>query len=170
MSAQPIPGLAAVLRDGRQYVLDSVQGLTEDQASKKPAPGRWSVLECMEHIAIVEDRFYGWILNGTENAPEKSWERETKLFTMATDRSYKVQAPEAVVPTGRFATLQEAVAEFEKFRDRTMQLANDKGVELYSIGATHPRFGEMNGSDVMNLMAAHARRHADQILETREAL
>lgn len=129
------------------------------------------MLECMEHIAIVEDRFLGWILNGrTESAPERSWERQTKLFTMITDRSYRVQAPETALPVGRFATLQEAVDAFIAARQATINLHNERGQALYEVAATHPRFGEMNGADVMHVAAAHARRHADQIRETREAL
>ena len=171
MAKDPVPGLAGILNDGRQYVLDSVAGLDDSQARRKPAPERWSVLECMEHIATVEDRFLGWILNGREGGgPERSWERQTKLFSMVTDRSTKVQAPEAVVPTGRFASLEEAIDAFTTARARTIDLHEKFGQDLYQIGATHPRFGDVNGADVMHLIAGHARRHADQIRETREAL
>jgi hypothetical protein len=42
------------LRSGRDEFLASVDGVTEEQAAAKPAAG-WSILECAEHVAIVEE-------------------------------------------------------------------------------------------------------------------
>jgi hypothetical protein len=170
MSAQPIPGLAATLRDGRDYVLDAVGGVSEEQARNKPAPDRWSILDCMEHLVVAEGRFQGWVHNGRDTAPGKDVDREIRLFHMVSDRSFKAQSPEGALPTGRYATLAEAVSEFQKVRTASMDLAADLGTGLYSIGVTHPRLGDMNGSDLMNILTAHARRHADQIREVRETL
>ena len=82
MSPHPIPGLAATLRDGRQYVLDSVHGVSEEQARRAPAPGRWSVLDCLEHLTFVEGRFQEWVLNGTEITPDRNVDREITLYQM----------------------------------------------------------------------------------------
>lgn len=170
MSTQPIPGMAAMLRDGRDYILESIRGLSEDQARLNPAPGRWSVLDCLEHLTFVEGRFQEWLLNGREITPNKNVDREITLYQLVTNRSEKREAPEAVLPAGRFASLAEATAAFEQARAKTMQLAAEKGTGLYTINASHPRFGDMNGAELMNLIAGHARRHADQIREVREAL
>jgi hypothetical protein len=170
MSTDPIPGLAAMLRDGRDYIFESVHGLTEEQARQSPAPGRWSALDCLEHLTLVEGRFQEWLLNGREIEPNKSVEREMTLYQLVTDRSEKREAPEAVLPAGRFASLAAATAAFTHAREKTMQLAAERGTGLYTINASHPRFGDMNGAELMNLIAGHARRHADQIREVRKAL
>lgn len=170
MSAQPVAGLAATLRDGRDYVLESVRGLSEDQSRQQPAPGRWSALDCMEHLTFVEGRFQDWLRNGSEIAPNRSAEREITLYQMLLDRSEKREAPEAVHPAGRFGSLAEAVAAFKQARETSMQMAGDHGTGLLAIRVTHPRFGDMNGVELMNMIAGHARRHADQIREVRETL
>ena len=154
MSAQPIPGLAATLRDGRQYVLDSVHGVSEEQARRAPAPGRWSVLDCLEHLTFVEGRFQEWVLNGTEITPDRNVDREITLYQMLINRTEKREAPEAVLPAGRFASLADAVSGFEAARDKSMQLAADRGTGLLAIRVTHPRFGDMNGAAADNGAAA----------------
>lgn len=162
--------LLAVLKDSRQEVLTAVHGLSDEQAGKKPAPERWSALDCLEHISTVEDRFLGWIAHGTAQDPAPDDKREKSLLMMIMDRTTKVQAPEAVIPSGRFGSLAEAVAAFEAARERSLQIARARGAELYSIKVKHPRFGEMNGAELMHIMAGHGRRHAAQIQEVRSLL
>jgi hypothetical protein len=128
------------------------------------------VLECIEHVVIVENRFLGWIANGPAIAPQPSAEKETSISARVRDRTTKAEAPEAVRPQGRFHTLAEALAEFEAVRERSIQTVQERGGQLYSVGATHARFGEMNGAEVICLIDGHARRHAAQIRETCAAL
>lgn len=162
-------GLIELLESGRQDVLDAVVGLTEADALAKPSPDRWSALECVEHVVIVEERFQGWLENGSSIASVPKPENENRLFSMVTDRSSKVTAPEAVVPSGRFLALKEAVLAFNAARDRSVNLVKQYGETLYTIGARHGRFGELNGVEVVHLMAGHARRHAAQIRELGQA-
>jgi hypothetical protein len=39
----------------------AVAGITETQAAARPDPERWSVLDCVEHVTAVEERFLGWL-------------------------------------------------------------------------------------------------------------
>jgi hypothetical protein len=162
--------LATVLEDGRLFVVDAVRDLSTEHAKTKPGPERWSVLECMEHIVIVEERFMGWIISGREISPDASFEKETRLANMVVDRSVKVTAPEAARPDGRFQTIDEAVEAFNAARDRTARMVEERGAELYKVGITHPRFGDMNGVELVHLLTGHAKRHAAQIREVRESL
>ena len=162
--------LIAILEAGRQDFLEATRGISPEQASGKPAPKSWSVLECIEHVVAVENRFLGWISNGTAIAPQRSEEKEIQLSTTIRSRMTKVQAPEAVHPQGRFKTLAAALAEFEAVRDRSVQVVQERGDQLYSIGVTHSRFGDMNGAELIHVIDGHARRHAEQIRETCEAL
>jgi uncharacterized damage-inducible protein DinB len=45
------------LESTKKDVLDATKDLSPAQWNFKPAPDRWSIAECMEHIAIAED-FY----------------------------------------------------------------------------------------------------------------
>lgn len=158
--------LISILESSRRDFLDATAGISPQQASVKPAPGCWSALECIEHVIAFEDRCLAWISSGTAVAPQRSPEKELRLFTMIRSRLTKVEAPEVFRPRGRFDALAAALAGFKATRDRSVQVARECGDTLYSIGAQHPRFGNLNGVELIHLIDAHARRHADQIRET----
>jgi hypothetical protein len=171
MSPNPELTVIAALEAGREDFLAAIEGLSDAQAAMRPAEGRWSVLECMEHIVTVEERFQGWIDNGKRlEAANPNPENEAALTARVTDRSFTAQAPEAVQPKGRFASVDVGRAAFQSARDRSVQMAQERGGTLYEVGAEHPRFGPLNGMEVLFLIAGHARRHAAQIRENRAAL
>ena len=160
--------LVAIMEAGRRDFLDAIREVSPEQASFKPAPDRWSVLECVEHVVTVEDRHLGWLSNGTADAGQRNSEKEMRLFTTIRSRLTKVESPEAVRPQGRFGTLAAALAAFEAVRDRTVAVIQKSGDGLYSMGAKHPYFGKVNGAELIQLIDGHARRHADQIRENCE--
>lgn len=129
-------------------------------------PGRWSVLEIVEHVTVVEDRFRTRLENATPgDAQPANPAREAELTGKLADRTGRLTAPEPVQPTGRFANLAEALGAFEASRARTIQLAHQRGPELYCLAIDHPRFGRVNGFEALLIVAGHARRHAEQIRE-----
>jgi uncharacterized damage-inducible protein DinB len=159
------------LERGRQEFIAAVAGVSEAQAKVRPDPARWSVLECVEHVTTVEERFQGWLQKAEKlDAPRIDKEKEAGLLVRVADRSTRAQAPEAVVPTGRFATLEQALEQFNINRTRSIQFANDRSDDLYHLSAEHPRFGPMNGAEFLMIITAHAHRHAAQIQEVRAAL
>jgi uncharacterized damage-inducible protein DinB len=159
------------LERGREEFLASVAGLSASQVTMRPDPARWSVLDCVEHVTVVEERFLGWLDNAKKlDEPRIDKEKEANLLVRVADRSARAQAPEAVVPNGRFTTLEQALEQFNVNRTRSVQFAQDRSDELHYLAAEHPRFGPMNGAEFMMIITAHARRHAAQIQEVRAAL
>jgi DinB superfamily len=163
--------LGQILEASRQEFLAASAGLTEAQACTRPEEGRWSVCECVEHVAIVEERFLGFLENGERaGSPVIDPQKEANLIDRVPDRTERVQAPEMVHPSGRFATLADAIAAFSAIRARSIRFAQERASDLSSLGWTHPRFGALNGREVLILMAGHCRRHAAQIREVRAAV
>ncbi len=162
--------LAADLEAGRRDFLDAVRAVSPQHASAKPGPNGWSVLECIEHVAAVEDRYLSWLDSAAAIAPRRDTRKELRLFATVRNRFNRMETPDVLRPCGRFATLADALAGFEAVRDRTVQAARERGEALCSMGIAHPHFGKLNCVELMQLIDAHARRHADQIRETSEAL
>lgn len=170
MAPQERIEIVQILEDSRADFRAAAEGVSESQAKMCPAPGRWSVLECVEHIVITEGRFLGWLQNPiADAAPPMDKEKEAKLLAGVASRAQRVQAPEPAHPTGRFATLAQALDQFDAARTNSIRFAESQGAGLYTLAAKHPFFGVCNGAEVMVLMAAHARRHAAQIREIRSA-
>jgi hypothetical protein len=171
MAPQERSEIVKCLEDSRADFRAAAEGVSEAQATVRPAPEKWSVLECVEHIVIAEGRFLGWLQNpSAEEAPPMDKQKEAKLLLGVASRSQRVNAPEPVHPTGRFATLADALAQFDTVRANSIRFAESTGAGLYSLAAKHAFFGPVNGAEVMVLIAAHARRHAAQIREIRAAL
>jgi uncharacterized damage-inducible protein DinB len=159
------------LERGHRDFLAAVSGLSEAQAAHRPDPTRWSVLDCVEHVTTVEQRFLGWLeADKRAGVPPIDKEKEASLLARVSDRSNRAQAPEAVVPTGRFGTLAEALEQFSQRRSRSIQFAVERCNDLYSLAAEHARFGPLNGAEVMMLIVGHADRHKAQIQEVRASL
>lgn len=159
------------LEDSRAEFLEAVSGVTDLQAKAHPQAGRWSVLDCIEHVVTVEERFFGRLEKAPrEGAPPLNKEHEGELHARVKSRSTRAEAPEPVRPTGRFASLTEATYAFQTARARTIQFAEQQGAEVYTRAESHPRFGSLNGAEMLLIIAGHAQRHAAQIRELRVEL
>ena len=51
----------AELEGSKKAFLDATKGLSAAQWNFKPAPERWSVAECSEHIALSEGFIFGLV-------------------------------------------------------------------------------------------------------------
>jgi uncharacterized damage-inducible protein DinB len=169
MTAEPAFDLIHALEESRQALNDAAAGLTEAEAEAAPEAGRWSVLQCVEHVAFVEERFLGRLAGAPQLATQAE-SREEELAALYTNRSRRFQAPEAAHPTGRFTSLAQALEAFNAVRGRTLKVAAERAAELPLLTLEHPRFGVMNGVGIMVVIAGHAKRHAEQVREIRAAL
>jgi uncharacterized damage-inducible protein DinB len=171
MSPQERIEIVPMLEDSRQEFLTAVRGVSEEQAAAKPDPNRWSVLECVEHVTFVEDRFLKRLETAPRlDAPRVNKEKEADLAQRVPNRTVRAEAPEVARPTGRFRSLDQAMEQFNINRDATIRFAKHRAAELYWLSLEHPRFGPVNGSELMVIIAGHARRHAAQIREAKTAL
>ena len=162
--------LISVLEAGRADFLDATSAVTPAHAGNRPAADRWSVLECIEHVIAVESRYLNWIETGPAIPPRRDPDKELRLFTTVRNRLTKVLTRDVFHPHNRLISLEAAIAEFTAVRDRTVQVVRERAEEIYAVGTTHPYFGNVNGAELIQLIDGHARRHADQIRETSEAL
>ncbi len=169
MAPQDIKDVAGQLETARAELIVVVSSLTEEQARTRPAPGRWSVLECLEHVNFVERRFLGMVRESEAGTPaERDAEKEAALKERVVDRSNRRTAPEAVHPTGKYGSISEALQEFNAARDETLRFASEQGVNLLSRRASHPVLGPLNGVEALLLIAGHGRRHTAQMREAAE--
>ena len=163
--------LLRLLEDTRGEVQAAVKGLGATEACACPAPGRWSVLECLEHITTVEQLFLGRLQHAAStDVPAMDKQREASFLERISSRVQRIEAPEPVRPSGRYAAVSEALAAFDAARAETVSFAQARQAELYSIAVTHPRFGPLNGYEFLILIAAHSRQHSQQMREARAAV
>ena len=143
----------------RTLMLAAIASVSEAQAQKKPAPDRWSVLECVEHLALTERGIFA-AMQANLKAPEASEAERAKTKGKAT-------APVEVAPREEFKTLAAARAAFEAARKATIDFVAITNLPLHSHVTKHFAFGELDVYQWFVLMAGHVERHTKQINEVK---
>jgi uncharacterized damage-inducible protein DinB len=160
-----------MLAESRDKLVDATAGVSDEHAKLRPAEGRWSILECVEHVGRAENGMFGILT--TQMVPSGvagDRSREEILIRGAVDRNRKVAAPDRAFPVGRFATLAEALDDFREKRRRTVAYVEECAEDLRAYAIEHPVIGPCTGQEFLILMALHPARHAEQIREARAAL
>ena len=159
MAPQDTKDVARQLESARTEMIALVSSLTEEQARTRPAPDRWSVLECLEHVCYVERRFLRMVRESEAGRPaECDATKEAALMENVTDRSNRRTAPETVHPFGRCQSIFRGCAGFQRRSRRTLRFASEEGVNLLSRSARHRVFGPLNGVETLLLIGCHGRR------------
>src|SRR5215471_4981937 len=110
------------LQSGKQALANALVGVSEEMARRKPGPERWSILECMEHLAVAETHMLGKTLTAAAIAePRINSIREKAIRERGADRTRRVESPEVARPTGRFQTLEKATETFNSARNRAIE-------------------------------------------------
>lgn len=169
--------LLRLLAESQEKLCEAADGLSEEQARQRPAPDRWSVLECVEHVCHVEDAMFETFT--TKLAPAGApadLNREEMFLRGAASRSRRFSAPARVQPTGRFPSLAAALDYFRKIRARSINYV--RRLELNPRGHTAPHpvaealalDRPLTGQEFLIILALHPARHAEQIREIRRTL
>ena len=158
-----------MLKSSHKHFEASLEGLSDAAALRKPAEHHWSAIDCVEHICIAEGLGLKRLESAEAGDPQVDSAREQHLAAQVLQRDSKIAGPPVTMPTGRFATIAEALAEFGAVRGRTIAFAASCP-NLSCLRVTHPVFGPLTGREYVVLIAGHARRHAAQISEIREQL
>ena len=83
---------------------------------------------------------------------------------MITDRSTKVKTSEPFEPTGKFGSFEATLTEFQTKRDNNINYINNTSDDLRNHYNDFP-FGKIDTYQTILFMAAHSKRHTDQIEE-----
>jgi hypothetical protein len=99
MDATDREQILRLIAESDEALVAAVAGLDHDGARRRPAPERWSVLECTEHVVLVEDAVFARIsLHSTPGAPPAELRREGQILGGMTKRELKFTSPEFAEP------------------------------------------------------------------------
>ena len=158
-----------LLARSRQTLLDAVEHVTDNQARWKPAPDLWSILEYVEHLAVSDDALVALVERALQTPPQDETDeerraREAKIRETPIPRGVN-QAPDRLRPSGRFASLGEAMAAFLAARERTVNYASATQADLRRHFSPHPVLGPLDAYQWLAGNARHAETHAGHIRE-----
>ena len=155
--------IAAEFEVNTQNLLDWADGLRADQFELRPSSGKWSVLEVLEHLFIVEKgaaKLSRPDAEPVERDLEKSRNRMTRGMA---DLNQPFAGGSAIDPKGRFADYAEWRAAYVANRAELVQLGNEKGWDGLCMAFPHPFFGNLTRAEWVIFSGIHTNRHLAQM-------
>jgi len=162
-----------LLIDTRRLLDEAVAGLDPAAAAVRPAEGKWSIAETVEHLALAYE--------GTVKGMQRVLDTGVPMATppSPTQRLFKLiivnlgyfptgrEAPKQVVPQG--VTLEESLARARTGLER-LDLALDEAVARFGSSLTlvnHPILGAFSVQDWRRFHRIHTRHHTRQVQRSR---
>lgn len=178
----PGPGLQAYIDQVRAIQRDArelVAGLTEEQANRPPVPGRWSVLQCLDHVTRTLEQYLGPMERMIAEAAAREaagkppfregWFTRWFVRDMEPPVRLKLSAPRRVRPAPTLS-VQPVLEQFTAAHDRLIDVAvRAGGVSLRHARMSSPfaRWVRLTLGQALAVNAAHARRHLWQARRVR---
>ena len=148
----------------------SLQGLSQAQWKYKPAPDRWSIAECAEHVVIANDMMFALVVQQLVKIPlpEKPPQRvgDETVLKGGVDRSKKVQTAPFLEPKGKYASPAEVMAAFQTSRAKVIEYVKTTQDDLRAHGL-QTQDGFHDAYQFLLALSAHAERHSEQIAEVK---
>lgn len=158
------------LKETKAAFLGSIRGLTREQLSFRPAPGQWSVQECIQHLALSEDGLWTMAEKTLQQPPNPEKRSEIRLSdadlaTLVAARDQKAKAAETLQPArAPWPTAAAAADHFKKQRDKTIRYIKTTTEDMRSH-VTQMGAGPADAYQVVLILSAHTARHTAQIEE-----
>lgn len=161
-----------LLTQTEQGVLKSVAGLSDAQLNFKPAPDKWSVLDCVKHIAITEQGLWQMTNGAIQQAanPEKRSEikaTDEQVVQMIESRAKKVKTVPPMEPQNTpYKSLDEALESFKKDRAKLIEYVKTTNDDLRNHVVTFGP-GSYDSYQMVLFIGAHSNRHTQQMEEVK---
>jgi len=163
---------AKFLNETEEAVLNAVKGLSEAQLNFKPAADKWSVEDCMKHIAVTEITLWHMtdsIISQTANPEKRSDIKMTDddVKKNIEDRTNKVKTYPSMEPRNTsFKNLEEAMNSFKENRSKLISYVKNTDADLRNHVATLP-FASFDCYQMILFIGAHSQRHLRQMEEVK---
>lgn len=153
-------------------LMKTVKGLSPAQLNYHAAPDKWSIQDCLYHIAFSEGALRG-ALDGALAAPaDPAAKAELKATDEQikggiADRTNRVKTAPPFEPqnTG-FKSYDEAMSAFKAKRDMLIDLVKTSQVDMRNHIVALP-FGKMDAYQMCLFIAGHSNRHTQQMQEVK---
>lgn len=166
-------------RDARQLTA----GLSDSQLNWSPAPGRWSIAQCLDHLSAVA-KSYGLALEqGIAKARAQgitasgqmrySWFERWMIRSIEPPPGRRLPAPGMFKPAESTQKLPGplVIAEYIALKDRFVELLSSAdGLDIGRVKITSPvtRLLRLRIGAAFAFLASHERRHLWQARQVRE--
>jgi len=141
-------------KDGYRVVADALVGATDRELDARPAPGKWTAREIVHHLADSEmtSAIRLRLLLGSDHPKIAGYDQEQFAKRLHYDRPMEASLDAFKAARRSTAEILELMSEAEWARE-----------------GTHSEVGRYTVDKWLEIYAAHAHDHAEQILAARDA-
>ncbi|PEC49046.1 hypothetical protein COJ46_23105 [Bacillus sp. AFS077874] len=153
----------------REELIEVIDHLTDEQLNKKVNNEKWSIIQVLEHLYLMESKLVKLMTRTFNEAPSEVI--QDKPIHLATDRTKKITSPPHFEPTDQFITKIEMTEKLNQSRKSLHEFVElTKDHKLDDKGMPHPIFGQINLKQWIPFIGVHEKRHIDQIRELKNEL
>ncbi|QBA63694.1 DinB family protein [Muriicola soli] len=157
------------LTKAKDQLLNTLDGLSEEQLNFKPDASSWSIAEGVEHLTISENAFHDMLTASLENPADPARRSEVKmqdgqLMDMIRDRTQKVKTSEPFEPSGKFGSYEETLDALLAKRSEHIEYLKTTEDDLRNHYGQLP-FGTIDAYQMILFMSGHMDRHVAQMDE-----
>ncbi|HZZ76696.1 MAG TPA: DinB family protein [Puia sp.] len=155
-----------------QGVFNSLKGLSDAQLNFKPAADRWSISDCVKHIATTELALWQMTdaaLKQPADAAKRSTVKVTddQLLQMIENRTQKIKtSPQLEPQNSSFKSCPDALSSFYDSRKMLSDFVATTSDDMRDHVVTLP-FGSFDSYQMLLFIAGHSNRHTQQIEEVK---
>ena len=158
------------LKESRAAVQKTVEGLSEKQWNFKPAPEKWSIKECLQHIVLTES--YWWnradaLLKQQANSDKKlgSKIKDQEILTILSGKDQKLQASENFKSLkNQWKSAEEILDAFKRQRNGIIKYAKTSTDDMRNYVLKMP-VGNIDAYQMLLYIPAYTKRQTLQIEE-----
>jgi hypothetical protein len=140
--------LVSTYKDGFRVVSEALAGATDEELDARPAPGKWSAREIVHHLADSE---------------MTSAIRLRMLIAVDDPKIYGYDQDEFARRLYYDRPLEASLEAFRSARRSTAELLDRLSEDEWRREGTHSEHGRYDVARWLEIYAAHAHQHADQI-------
>jgi hypothetical protein len=150
-----------------QMVAEQVRGLSPAQLEYRASPDRWTIRECISHLAVAEPDYWRDLTAAVKAAPnmndKKSAATDADIMWYGIDRVVHTKTGGGHEKVETYKNMGEALAKFQALRATMIDYLKSTSDDLRAHS-----FGQQERIDCWQWMleiSTHAERHIQQIRE-----
>jgi len=157
--------LVAHLEMTQSWLAAEVSGLSDAQLKFRPALGKWTILDVIEHLTLSEPGYWDDLKASMKNAPAKTKNRDAgDLYVLwyGIDRTNRQKTSPSEEPKGTLTDANAGLQAIRKLHSEMLEYARTTGEDLRAH-----QYGYHDVYQWFIMISTHKQRHILQIREVK---